>query len=174
MIELPIYDSTGKKVDSLKIDEQTLGGEIRHALLKQAYVITHGNQRQGSARTKSRGDIEGSTRKLYKQKGTGNARAGAARTPIRKGGGVTFKKTSDFAKMIEAVGINRTCLVATAKSNRNAMLSARNVANVDVCRIDQLNAFDLLNHRFLVVDKASLVSFLDGSCFEAPAAKEAK
>ena len=41
-------------------------------------------------------------------------------------------------------------------------------------RIDQLNAFDLLNHRFLVVDKASLVSFLDGSCFEAPAAKEAK
>jgi len=60
MIELPIYDSTGKKVDSLKIDEQTLGGEIRHALLKQAYVITHGNQRQGSARTKSRGDIEGS------------------------------------------------------------------------------------------------------------------
>jgi large subunit ribosomal protein L4 len=219
MIDLPIYDSTGKKVDSLKIDEQQLGGEIRHALLKQAYIITHGNQRQGSARTKSRGDVEGSTRKLYKQKGTGNARAGAARTPIRKGGGVTFKKTrtredfrrdlpkkmrrlanrnallaklvdnevkcfaaldfkapktSDFAKMIEAVGVNRTCLVATANSNRNAMLSARNCANVDVCRIDQLNAFDLLNHRFLVVDKASLVSFLDGSCFEAPAAKEAK
>jgi len=70
--------------------------------------------------------------------------------------------------------VNRTCLVATAKANRNAMLSARNVAHVDVCRIDQLNAFDLLNHRFLVVDKASLVSFLDGSCFEAPAAKEAK
>jgi len=219
MIELPIYDSTGKKVDSLKIDEQSLGGEIRHALLKQAYVITHGNQRQGSARTKSRGDIEGSTRKLYKQKGTGNARAGAARTPIRKGGGVTFKKTrtredfrhelpkkmrrlanrnallaklvdnevkcfaaldfkapktSEFAKMIESVGVNRTCLVATDKANKNAMLSARNVANVDVCRIDQLNAFDLLNHRFLVVDKASLVSFLDGSCCEAPAAKEAK
>jgi len=215
MIELPIYDSTGKKVDSLKIDEQTLGGEIRHALLKQAYVITHGNQRQGSARTKSRGDIEGSTRKLYKQKGTGNARAGAARTPIRKGGGVTFKKTrtredfrtelpkkmrrlanrnallaklvdnevkcfaaldfkapktSDFAKMIESVGVNRTCLVATDKSNRNAMLSARNVANVDVCRIDQLNVFALLNHRFLVVDKAALVAFLNETCFEAAAA----
>ena len=219
MIELPIYDSTGKKVDSLKIDEQTLGGEIRHALLKQAYVITHGNQRQGSARTKSRGDIECSTRKLYKQKGTGNARAGASRTPIRKGGGVTFKKTrtredfrtelpkkmrrlanrnallaklvdnevkcfaaldfkapktSDFAKMMEAVGVNRTCLVATDKTNRNALLSARNLANVHVCRIDQLNAFELLNHRFLVVDKAALVSFLNETCFEAPAAKETK
>ena len=93
MIELPIYDTAGTKVDTLKIDEQTLGGEIRHALLKQAYVITHGNQRQGSARTKSRGDVHGSTRKIYKQKGTGSARAGAARTAIRKGGGVTFTKT---------------------------------------------------------------------------------
>jgi len=212
MIELPIYDSNGKKVDALKIDAQTLGGEVRYALLKQAYVITHGNQRQGSARTKSRGDIEGSTRKLYKQKGTGNARAGAARTPIRKGGGVTFKKTRDredfrtelpkkmrrlanrnallaklidnevkcfasldfkapktaeFAKLMSSVGIDRTCLVATDKTNRNAILSARNLDGVDVCRIDQLNAFALLNHRFLVVDKAALVSFLDESCFAA-------
>jgi large subunit ribosomal protein L4 len=212
MIELPIYDSNGKKVDSLQIDAQTLGGEVRYALLKQAYVITHGNQRQGSARTKSRGDVHGSTRKLYKQKGTGNARAGAARTPIRKGGGVTFKKTrtredfrtelpkkmrrlanrnallaklidnevkcfaaldfkapktAEFAKMMASVGIDRTCLVATDKANRNAMLSARNVAGVDVCRIDQLNVFELLNHRYLVVDKAALMSFLDGSCFEA-------
>lgn len=101
MIELPIYDSTGKKVDSLKIDEQTLGGEIRHALLKQAYVITHGNQRQGSARTKSRGDIEGSTRKLYKQKGTGNARHGDKRAPIFVGGGVVFgPRPRDYSKHV--------------------------------------------------------------------------
>lgn len=226
MIELPIYDSNGKKVDSLQIDAETLGGEVRYALLKQAYVITHGNQRQGSARTKSRGDVHGSTRKLYKQKGTGNARAGAARTPIRKGGGVTFKKTrtredfrtelpkkmrrlanrnallaklidnevkcfaaldfkapktAEFAKMMESVGIDRTCLVATDGKNRNAILSARNLDGVDVCRIDQLNAFALLNHRFLVVDKAALVSFLNETCFEsaegddsaAPAAKTA-
>jgi large subunit ribosomal protein L4 len=218
MIELPIYDSNGKKVDTLQIDAQTLGGEVRYALLKQAYVITHGNQRQGSARTKSRGDVHGSTRKLYKQKGTGNARAGAARTPIRKGGGVTFKKTrtredfrtelpkkmrrlanrnallaklidnevkcfaaldfkapktSEFAKIMTSVGIDRTCLFATNKTNRNAMLSARNVEGVDVCRIDQLNAFALLNHRYLVVDKASLVSFLDGSCFGADDGLEA-
>ncbi len=210
MIELPIYDSNGKKVDTLQIDAAALGGEVRYALLKQAYVITHGNQRQGSARTKSRGDVHGSTRKLYKQKGTGNARAGASRTPIRKGGGVTFKKTrtredfrtelpkkmrrlanrnallaklidnevkcfnaldfaapktAEFAKLMATVGIDRTCLVATCKTNKNAMLSARNCAGVDVCRIDQLNAFALLNHRYLIVDKASLVSFIDSTCF---------
>jgi large subunit ribosomal protein L4 len=93
MIELPIHDKSGKQVDTLQIDEATLGGEIRFALLKQAYVITHGNQRQGSARTKSRGMVRGSTRKIFRQKGTGNARAGANRTVVRKGGGVAFAKT---------------------------------------------------------------------------------
>ena len=93
MIELPIYNMAGKQVDALAIDEAQLGGEVRHALLKQAFVMFHANQRQGSARTKGRSQVEGSTRKIYKQKGTGNARAGSVRTPIRKGGGVTFAKT---------------------------------------------------------------------------------
>jgi len=218
MIELPILNSEGKQVDVLKIDEAVLGGEIRHALLKQAYVVTPGNQRQGSARTKSRGSVEGSTRKLYKQKGTGNARVGASRVPNRKGGGVTFAKTrtredfrtdltkkmrrlanrnallaklvdnevkcidtlsygepstKNFAGLLKKVGVDRTCLVAVAPANRNAMLSARNIEGVGVRRIEQLSAFDLLNHRYLVVDKASLASFIDGSCFPVVEKKDA-
>ncbi len=210
MIDLPIYNSAGKQVDTLSIDEAVLGGEVRHALLKQAYVITHGNQRQGSARTKSRGSVHGSTRKLYKQKGTGNARVGASRVPNRKGGGVTFAKTrtrEDFrasltkkmrrlanrnallaklvdnevkcfdalefktpatktmATMLQTVGVDRTCLVAVSPANTNAILSARNICGVDVRRIEQLSAFDLLNHRYLVVDRKSLQAFIDGSCF---------
>ncbi|MSR18037.1 MAG: 50S ribosomal protein L4 [Phycisphaerales bacterium] len=210
MIDLPIYNKAGKKVDDFKIDPADLGGEVNHALLKQAYVITHGNQRQGSARTKSRGSVEGSTRKLYKQKGTGNARVGASRVPNRKGGGVAFAKTreretlrsaltrkmrrlanrnallaklvdcevkcidrldfaapktSEFAMVLKAVGVDRTCLVAVDSSNRNAQLSARNVPGVDVVRIDQLSAFDLLNHRYFVVEAEALRSFINGSCF---------
>ena len=80
MIELPVYDRAGKQVDTLSIDEAALGTEVRPVLLKQAYVMFHANRRQGSARTKSRGMVDGSTRKLYRQKGTGNARAGARRT----------------------------------------------------------------------------------------------
>lgn len=212
MIKLPIYNTAGKQVDEMSIDPKTLGGEVRFALLKQAYVITHGNQRQGSARTKSRGTVHGSTRKLYKQKGTGNSRVGASRVNSRKGGGVTFAKTrtretlrteltrkmrrlanrnallaklvdnevkcfdrlqfaqpktSDFGKALSAVGIDRTCLVALAPENRNALLSARNLASVDVSRIDQLCAFDLLNHRYLVIEKAALQSFLDETCYAA-------
>jgi len=123
MIELPIYNKEGKQVDSLKIDPATLGGEVRVALLKQAYVTTHGNQRQGSARTKSRGSVEGSTRKLYKQKGTGNARVGAARVPNRKGGGVAFAKTrtredfrSELPKKMRRLA-NRNALLAKLVDN---------------------------------------------------------
>jgi large subunit ribosomal protein L4 len=92
MIELPIYNREGKKVDQIKIDEEILGSRIRPALLKQAIVMYHANRRQGSAATKSRGMVVGSTAKLYRQKGTGRARAGASRTVVRRGGGVAFAK----------------------------------------------------------------------------------
>ena len=211
MIELPIYNREGKQVESIKIDEALLGSEVRPTLLKQAYVMSHSNRRQGSARTKSRGMVEGSTRKIYKQKGTGNARMGTVRTNIRKGGGVTFAKTRThenfrkampkkmrqlanrnallaklvdgevkciidlefespktkaFKAILDAVGVNRSCLVAVDSENRNAAVSARNLKNVDTIRVDQLNVFELLNHRFLVVDKASIEAFLDGSAWK--------
>ena len=66
---------------------------------------------------------------------------------------------------LDAIGIDRTCLVALDATNTNAALSARNIANVDTIRIEQLNAFELLNHRYLVVDKASLQAFLDKSAW---------
>lgn len=210
MIKLPVYDKKGKQVGTLDIDEAQLGAEVRPQLLKQAYVMFHANRRQGSARTRGRSEVDGSTRKLYRQKGTGNARAGARRTNIRRGGGVAFgkskkreefrlrmptkmrqlanrnallaklvddevkcftdlkfeePKTRELKERLDAVGINRTCLLAVNPENRNAALSARNLPDVDAIRIRQLNAFDLLNHRFLVTDKASLEAFLDGSAW---------
>jgi large subunit ribosomal protein L4 len=99
MIDLAVYNKQGEKVDTFKVDEASLGGRVRHALLKQAIVMYHANKRVGTAATKSRGEVEGSTRKLYKQKGTGNARAGNIRTPIRKGGGHAHsKKARDFTQ----------------------------------------------------------------------------
>jgi len=69
-----------------------LGGRVRPILIKQAIVAYLNHQRQWSARTKSKADTEGSTRKLYRQKGTGNARMGQVRTPSRRGGGRAFAK----------------------------------------------------------------------------------
>ncbi|MCK4913641.1 MAG: 50S ribosomal protein L4 [Planctomycetes bacterium] len=99
MIDINVYNKSGEEVGSLKVDEAVLGGRVRHVLLKQAIVMYHANKRQGTATTKSRGMVSGSTRKLFKQKGTGNARVGNARTGKRVGGGVTFAKVvRDFGK----------------------------------------------------------------------------
>ncbi len=99
MIDLSVYNRDGQQVDSLKVDELLLGGSVRYALLKQAIVMYHANKRVGTAATKSRGMVAGSTRKLFRQKGTGSARVGNVRTGKRVGGGVTFAKVRrDFGK----------------------------------------------------------------------------
>ena len=98
-MELTVYNRSGQEVDKVNIDETVLGGAVRYALLKQAIVMYHANQRVGTAATKSRGMVAGSTKKLYRQKGTGNARMGNRRTGIRTGGGVIFAKTPrDFSQ----------------------------------------------------------------------------
>jgi len=99
MIELPVYNTDGNEVDSLKVDESAFGGVVRYPLLKQAIVMYHANKRVGTAATKNRSMVAGSTRKIYRQKGTGFARAGTRRTAKRVGGGVTFAKAArDFSK----------------------------------------------------------------------------
>lgn len=97
MVSVPVYNESGQQVGSEQIEESLLGGEPNAALLKQAIVMYRANRRQGTVQNLSRGLVKGSTRKLYKQKGTGNARAGSARTPQRRGGGRAFaKKTRDY------------------------------------------------------------------------------
>ena len=81
-------------------------------------------------------------------------------------------KTSEMVGILEALGVDRTCLVALGTTDRDAALSARNIQNVDTIRVDQLNAFDILNHRYLVLERASLESFIDGSCFATASSDE--
>jgi len=99
MIKLAVYNTDGQEVESLKVDEAVLGGSVRYSLLKQAVVMYHANKRVGTAASKSRSMVAGSSKKLFRQKGTGNARVGNIRTGKRKGGGATFAKTPrDFSK----------------------------------------------------------------------------
>jgi large subunit ribosomal protein L4 len=99
MIDLPVYNREGQEVETLEVDEAVFGGQVRYPLLKQAIIMYHNNKRVGTAASKSRGMVAGSTRKLYRQKGTGFARMGTVRTNIRKGGGVAFaKEPRDFSQ----------------------------------------------------------------------------
>src|SRR5438874_8086227 len=92
MIEVPVYNQAGQKLETVQVDEQKFGGEVNKNLLKQALVMYHANQRQGTVRTLARGEVAGSTRKMFRQKGTGNARTGGIRNPIKKGGGHAKQK----------------------------------------------------------------------------------
>jgi len=96
-VNLAVYDISGKKVGSYEIDPAELAPSVSKQLLHDAVVMYQANQRQGTQKTKTRGEVAGSTRKLYRQKGTGNARAGARRSGTRRGGGHIFaKRPRDF------------------------------------------------------------------------------
>lgn len=99
VIDLPVYDSSGKQTGTVPLDEDLLGGRVRLPLLKQAITMYQAALHQCTAATRGRGDVVGSTRKIYRQKGTGNARMGNIRTVIRRGGGVAFaKRARDMSK----------------------------------------------------------------------------
>jgi large subunit ribosomal protein L4 len=177
-------------------------------LIKQAYVRYHANLRQGSARTKNRHQVEGSTRKIYKQKGTGNARHGDKKSNLFRGGGhghskkrtredfrldmpkkmrrkanrnallaklvdaevkvidgfkLAAPKTKEFVKLLESLKISGTsALVAINAADEQTRLAARNVEGIELCKPDSLNAFEMLNNKFLVIGKAELEAWLKG------------
>ena len=91
-MNLAVYDVTGKQVGSYDVDPAEIAPRVNKQLLHDAVVMYQANQRQGTHKTKTRGEVAGSTKKLYRQKGTGNARAGGRRSGTRRGGGHIFAK----------------------------------------------------------------------------------
>ncbi len=89
-MKLAVHNAQGKQVRQITVDDAVFGITPNLAVLHQAFVAQRANQRRGTASTKTRGEVQGSTRKLRRQKYTGSARQGGARSPVRTGGGVTF------------------------------------------------------------------------------------
>jgi len=90
MASLPQFDMSGKKVGDFEIDADQISATINKQLLHDCVVMYQANLRQGSQKTKSRAEVAGTTKKMYRQKGTGNARAGSRRSGVRVGGGHIF------------------------------------------------------------------------------------
>jgi large subunit ribosomal protein L4 len=203
MIEVPVYNQAGDKVSTVQVDEAKLGGEVRKSLLKQAIVMYHANLRQGTVRTKARGEVAGSTRKMFRQKGTGNARTGGIRNPIKRGGGhakqkrpkewrqalpkkarrlatqsallskfqsgdvrvvneikLDAPKTRQVAQMYKKLGIDRSCLLAISGRNEALEKSARNIDRTTLTTVSQLNAWDILKNRTLLLTRDGLETIL--------------
>lgn len=214
MIEIPVHNSSGQVVGRVQVDERLLGGEVRPVLLKQAYTRYHANRRQGSAKTKARHEVSHSTRKLYRQKGTGNARRGDLNSNILRGGAHAHAKrphswrqdmpkqmrrlanrnallakavdgeiklidslqfdkpsTKQFNALLQALKIDRSCLIALADTRGHEARSAANIQDVSLTQIDRLNAFDLLNHRYLLAEQAAFEAYLNRIADQAASAR---
>jgi len=87
-LTVDVYGIDGKVVSTMDLPEALFAGKVNPVLMAQAVRVYLANQRQGNASTKTRGEVSGSTRKIYKQKGTGRARHGGLRAPIFVKGGV--------------------------------------------------------------------------------------
>jgi large subunit ribosomal protein L4 len=89
-VQLPVYNLAGEEVRQIEVSDVVFGAPFNEALVHQVMVAQRANARQGTSATKTRGQVAGSTGKLYRQKGTGYARAGSKKSPLRRGGGITF------------------------------------------------------------------------------------
>lgn len=89
-MQVPVYSLTGEVVDQIEISDQVFAAPLNEGVVHQVMVGQLANARQGTASTKTRSEVQGSTRKLFRQKGTGQARAGGRRSPTRRGGGIIF------------------------------------------------------------------------------------
>ena len=89
-MQVPVYSLTGEVVEHIEISDQVFAVPFNEGVVHQAMVRQRANARQGTASTKTRSEVSGSSRKLFRQKGTGYARAGRRRSPLRRGGGIIF------------------------------------------------------------------------------------
>src|SRR5438094_6874929 len=86
-LSLNVLNAQGQAVGTVEVDPAELGGKINRQLLHEVVLMFRANQRAGTHSTLRRGEVAGSTKKLFRQKGTGNARVGPRRTNKRRGGG---------------------------------------------------------------------------------------
>ncbi len=198
-MQVPVHDLTGKVVAQIEVSDHVFGVPFNEAVVHQAMVAQRANARQGTSSTKTRGEVSGSTRKLYAQKHTGHARAGSIKSPLRRGGGITFgpkprsyrqalpkkmrrlalkcllsakardkelivleqlsleqPKTKEMVKILAALVVDGSVLIAISETDENVVKSARNLPGIKTMPVSLLNVVDLLSHKNLVMPVAAV------------------
>ncbi|OPZ17170.1 MAG: 50S ribosomal protein L4 [candidate division BRC1 bacterium ADurb.BinA364] len=200
MATVAIKNQTGADSGQVELAEAVFGFEANPYSIRHALNIYLANQRRGTAKTKTRGEVSGGGSKPFRQKGTGRARQGSSRSPLMPGGATAFGpiprsyrgkvnrrvrnaairsalsvrasenaifvvdslelpeiKTRLVAELLERLGLGgKNVLVIAESPNRNLVLGARNLPNVDVTPPQSLNVYDLLGHGTLLFSRASL------------------
>ena len=198
-MEIPVYNLTRDVIKHIEISDHVFGVPFNQAVVHQAMVRQQANARQGTASTKTRSEVSGTTRKLFRQKGTGSARGGSRRSPLRRGGGITFgpkprsyrqampkkmrrlalrcvlsakvedgellvleqleldePKTKEMARILAALGVGSSVLIATSEPEENVVKSARNLPRIKTTPVSLLNVVDILSHKMLLMTEAAV------------------
>lgn len=203
MPTVQLIDSSGKKIKEFKAPDDIYAVPVKEHLLYESVINFRANQRQGTAATKTRGEVRGGGRKPWRQKGTGRARAGSNRSPLWKGGGTTFgpqprdysysmpkkakksamksalsmklaeehllvvdglelkePKTKAARAIIQNLKLD-SALFVDNRENKNLFLSTRNIPKVKTVDTAQINVYDVLNHKWLVLTKRAFDSLTE-------------
>lgn len=198
-LTVQVYDSTGKKVGTQKLPQESFTAQNNNQLLSQAVRVYETNILTHNANTKTRGEIRGGGAKPWRQKGTGNARAGSKRSPLWVGGGITFgprsrkiklslpqkmkhkalsialtqkskqggihvvadlekikPKTKIISSLIQNLNLNGQTLLVISSKNQNINLASRNIQNLSVDLITNLNAYQVIRSKDLIFSKEAI------------------
>ncbi len=192
-----VYNQEGKEVSELKLNEAIFDLPWNADLVHQAVRIALANQRQVLASTKDRSEVSGGGRKPWRQKGTGRARHGSIRSPLWKGGGITFgptkernfklkinkkmarkafltalstkakdsellvlddlklsaPKTKEMAKIMKNFPQVKKGLLVLSEKNEILSRAGRNLPNLGIINMDNLNILDILKYKHLIFTK---------------------
>jgi len=204
MTKLAVLDKKGSKIESMDLPEEVFGGRLNTDAIHQAVVMYRASLRQGNASTKERVDVSGGGRKPYRQKGTGQSRAGSSRSPLWRGGGVTFgphprdfgytipkkvralalreslkaksqsnslycvgdikecfSKTKEFVKFLSGLKLSGKILAVLDGSDENIARVSRNIPSVNLMRAQDVNAYDIMRNKNLLVTKTAFKNLLN-------------
>ena len=204
MSSIKVYNQEGKEVSETKLNEAIFGLPWNADVVHQAVRTAFANKRQILSSTKGRSEVRGGGRKPWRQKGSGRARHGSIRSPLWKGGGVTFgptsernfnlkinkkmakkalltalsakfkdgeilvledlklsvPKTKEMAKVISDFSENisvgkriKSFLIAAPVLSYNLTRAGRNLPNLKIININNLNIFDVMSYQYLVLMK---------------------
>lgn len=197
MPRVAVYNMEGEQVGDIELKDEIFGVPANEGLVHQAVVRYLANQRQGTVKTKTRGEVSGGGRKPWRQKGTGRARHGSIRSPIWVGGGTVFgpqprdyrqrlpkkarraalrsalsskvaagelvvldalelaePKTRRVVEMLEKFDAGRgSALFVTPETDKNVVLSVRNLPRASASRAGDLNVYEVLVHEKLFVTR---------------------
>jgi len=198
MPSVDIIDLSNKKVGTVELSDAVFGAPVNEDLLYEAVRHHQATVRRGTAKTKTRHEVAGSGKKLWRQKGTGRARMGSIRSPLWRHGGTTHgpqphsyayhlprkmylgalrsaltaklrdgelrivqefavaePKSKLMSRVLDTVEVHKTVLLVDNSENRNLALSSRNLEGVKLVASKDVNVYDLLGHKQVLLSEAA-------------------